>query len=521
MASDKKTTTVEETKVELKGAEAPKVINIEIPDEPKPRPEPKADGDLGAVRQGMSEAVPFIGRLLGKKEAPAAKPKKEESAEGGDAAAAKKVEDGKVADDRTAEAVLKVKPKKREEGKKEEPAPEEKLEPKQGMSVEQVAEVASAAAVKAIRSSQPAPEKKDAAKKSSTKEYPEEYRQNAQVFDYLSVAKPDQYGDIKERLVAFDQKHREYVSKWEEENPGEKFDADDEDHAEFYNKNFPDIDLDDVDEAEEEVQKAKFSAEAKRVAEEHVKPLRDQLERKEVEARVATVLPAIEKDEISLLKTVFEAVLPEGTDLKMDKESLRKTAEDFEMEAEIANEVATPAADLIGTYQLIANRIVPYNPKEPIHATLVESLERLERFIQSRPADERIRDGKRFVPLEKFVAMKPEEQQGFWAINHDEVVAWIAEEARQTAVKKWEKRKSQLDKYSSRNGGTVSVSVRKPTPQPEENGSSNPFSSSVVGPGGGDSGRGHVGYGEQVRSNPAQHGIGALMRSIGMVKVPK
>jgi len=520
-----------------KKAEKPGVIAYELKDEVPSKPGEEAKSkqpDVDDIRAQMAAGASFLGRVFkadkgsdhgGKakeekaKEEKAGEEKPKGEAGAGDGAAQTTEEAAaqpEFSDDDRAAAVLSVKPTKK--AKTKEPPRAEAP-----MSVKEATEVAARAAAEAVRDVVAPTAKKEEipAKKEEVEPeaYPDEYRDKAQIFDYLALSKPEKYKDLRTKLIAFDKKQADYISKWEEENSA-TFDPEDDAHAEFFDKNFPDIDSADIEAAKEAIDDARITLKAKKVAEKEMEPIKHRLEQERIHQAMAQVAPEIEAHEKSLIKEVFDLVAPDLGKWDPSQEKLAAVVAENEVEAEFVNAVVTPAADKLETYYRWLAGAEGYDERHPVHKALANTLMRLEKFIESRPSEEITRDGRTFATWEKINRLKPEDQQKFWGIGPNEVYQWIRSETLDQAKRGWEKRAKALDKYIQRKSGGVAASSAS---QGNAGGGSarKVLTANIVNAGEDGVGRGGIGLGNEPKSEQSGVGFSAFMRGLGFGKTAK
>lgn len=78
----------------------------------------------------------------------------------------------------------------------------------------------------------------------------------------------------------------------------------------------------------------------------------------------------------------------------------------------------------------IWNSAVEVDMNNPSHQWLMNFLQNKEAEIMAKPEAEQIRDGKRFVPISKFIEIEqanPKAAESFWTFKHDDVTRMIAE----------------------------------------------------------------------------------------------
>lgn len=502
---------------EKKGTDTkPGVIAVTI-EEPKTQHQKPPDVD--DVRAQLNAGAGFLGKVFGDKKRKETKEeeddKKDDKTEPEDERDHEKEEEARRSEeDARAAAVLDVKPAKVKKAQKQ-PKPE-------GFSIEDATRVASEAAAKAVREvTAPKPPKEESRQDQAPldSEYPEEYVDDARHFEYLAITKPDKYKNLKKQVLAFSKKQQDYISKWEEENQAE-YDPNDEAHDEFFERNFPDIDPADYEEAKKAIKKAEVAIETKKVVQEEVRPYKEALENERRKSVMAQLAPEIETHERGMIKAVFDVVAPELGEWDTTDQKLQEVVKENPLQSRFVNDVVTPAANMLQTYYRWMAGAEGYDERNPLHRALYASLDRLERFISSRPEDEITRDGKRFNRWDEIHKLPAEQRDGYWGIGPREVAQWLRSEVVNHARKRWENEAEALDKYVARKSGNGRVT--KSAQNGDEGGDRRRMLNTNIVTADDDSGGGgHVNLDAGGKAQPSTLGFSGFMRGLGFGKTGK
>lgn len=270
----------------------------------------------------------------------------------------------------------------------------------------------------------PPPEKKD--------EKPPEFDPKEQrlldACEFLEKEDP-KYKGLKDSMVAFWAKEQEYISNWEKENPGKTFNADDEDHRQFYSDNEPQVDPDDLENAKIEVRAnkivdLKLKGQNKTLGEENRK--------NRIQQALQTAQPKITGEVFGAISSLIEQSHPELAKLLkkdektgatyLDNESSEKMDEVDPVGKEILMEVAEPLSVVVREIEVMRTLGDDYraNPNNGVrmrrtegwifpHAEVLQLLNRVETALkEATEADPEstMRDGKRFTTLQELNTAK-------------------------------------------------------------------------------------------------------------------
>lgn len=124
-----------------------------------------------------------------------------------------------------------------------------------------------------------------------------------------------------------------------------------------------------------------------------------------------------EGDDISISQEVFD---------KVQSMPYHQAVEEFPQEAPI---IASTIAK-VREWTRIWNSVVEVDLKDPNHQWLMNFLQNKEAEMLSKPESYQVRDGKRFVPITKFIELEqtnPKAAAGCWTFQHKDVASMIAE----------------------------------------------------------------------------------------------
>jgi len=222
--------------------------------------------------------------------------------------------------------------------------------------------------------------------------------------DYEVVLKMEELGKAPkgtaEAFKAFAFKRYAYTAKWQENNPGKEWNAEDDEHEEFY-KSQPEIDEADFEEAKFELKVDKQVA--KRI-EAEVRPALQQITaEKELEAARPIIAENVGKRIVQAVTAVSDElgkILMVDGKVNLSKAQIDKLTETDPIAARvldpiIKNEVQPMIVAL--EMSLLPNQ-PPLNPqKNAVHAEIAKYVDKFEQQMMALPESQRVRDGRKFL----------------------------------------------------------------------------------------------------------------------------
>jgi hypothetical protein len=243
---------------------------------------------------------------------------------------------------------------------------------------------------------------------------PDEFKEKLQLFKTLEELYPRKYKGITEELINFDRATREYIEKWQEENPDEPFDPADDAHAEFFSKYYPEVDDDDR-------VKALYHLETRRISEQQqqhekvskvVNKLKDDLS-KEQKAFVPQFIGSIDQDAVKVFeKDGFKGLEEKYPDIALALNSAAANATPY-----LAAAVALTTPDLP---QDVLQNIPPQ-----VMQDVLGWIRDLDLKIKSLPPSQQVYNGKIYVPLDQINNVDPKYADRIWTLASNP--GWIRE----------------------------------------------------------------------------------------------
>lgn len=232
------------------------------------------------------------------------------------------------------------------------------------------------------------------------KEYPE---------DNTGIAKA--FAESVKKAVA-------YQKAWEAGNPGKKFDADDDEHEDFFKENEVDWDEDDYADV---VALLRAEQVAKRSTE-TLTPKLEEINRREqlrlAEPRVMAQQITAARGFWKELGDEYAKVLDEHGGIAMaEVERLRTEDPARAIAFETAQHVESFAAELhrLTLQDSEGKPLYPFNEKLPAHQFIAEFIANEEASMQALDPEQQLDDkGRRFATAEEYFAMTPARQKHYW-----------------------------------------------------------------------------------------------------------
>lgn len=224
------------------------------------------------------------------------------------------------------------------------------------------------------------------------------------VFEQMAKDNPDEYAGLPEKFEKFVSQESKYKSKWEKENPGERYNPDDEAHSEFYDKYGIEYDNDAYVDARVELKSSeKLDTFAKKQQEQQERARREQEIAQRAE-RMTADIPKLLAKEVT------------GQDVDLDA---------LESEDPVAAQFISMA--LRGANTLVSElTILAANPLKldvkgnETHAILMDRLAYYENQLGELPFSKTlIKEGgrqKEFATLNDFNRMSESDQAHYWTV---------------------------------------------------------------------------------------------------------
>lgn len=263
---------------------------------------------------------------------------------------------------------------------------------------------------------------------------PAKHQRKVAILEQMAADNPNRYGTIVTDFKRSIARVEEYQAQWERQNPGKKFDAEDEEHDAFFKVNDIDYDEDDYHEAIATL-KIKPLAEVAKKAEKLEGELADV--RKQEKARALE--PAIAHARTAGAAAMVRAIDPKILEHAKTPETLQAYIEANPDEADIVLGHAQMAGDLLaeGVRLLEGGEL---KPDAPLTKDFFTVKNEIESAIKQQPADEQLDErGRRFLTWQEWIdisAKDPQASNRYWILGKEELAKLIPAEAAKIAKEK-------------------------------------------------------------------------------------
>lgn len=343
------------------------------------------------------------------------------------------------------------------------------------MTPEEIAELSARTAAEVLRGNQPpAPE---------PEELPSEIAANVHIYKELEKINP-KYKGVAKKIVEFQKAEVARADAWEAAHPGESYNAEAPEHAQWYAKNEIKIDPDDWDEA-------KFEVRYQKRMERDVQPKLKEAEQVVSQMKAA---PAAEQAIGRFTADLLSAVDPEVRDFT--PAALNTWAESNPIESDIVQQVHAATAPVVKAASLLWDGAAEFNEKNPQHIEARNWFNELESQLSIQPVNDE--HGRVWVPVAKFAQMTPQQQAKHFTTTKSGLIKFISAVSAEQVKKVAKERKEFAEKYAQRLGykkadaGSITPQPNQPVPAPHipspsiSGGSATPPAHGVAPNGGGD-----------------------------------
>ncbi len=198
-----------------------------------------------------------------------------------------------------------------------------------------------------------------------------------------------------------------------------------EDYEEFIKKNEPKISNAERRKIERDMITQAATAKAREEVSKEFEPVVRELN----EMKTAPTIKAVADEARAIMTKKASdddiAIDPEVFD-KIQSMPYSQAVEEYPNEAPIVASTVSKVRE----WTRIWNSAVEVDMKNPNHQWLMNFLQNKEAEVMAKPEADQVRDGKRFVPISKFIELEqtnPKAAAATWTFKHDDVVRMIAE----------------------------------------------------------------------------------------------
>lgn len=420
--------------------EAPPKESAATPSTPPPpasKPAPPED----KVREAIKGDQNFWERLLPKKSPEEKKGKKDEKPEEDQEPEADKPGESADKPGDKKSAAAEEKPKKRV-ARKEAPAPE--LDPRE--LIEASSAAGARAAIEALKPKVELPKSAPLTPDQFAQNLPEDWAEDAETYLEMSRIMPDKYAELPRKLMDYAKIEEQYISKWQREHPGERFDPEADEHEAWYDENTPDFDTKDFKKAERSIIRREVASEI----EGEFKP---QIEELKASRKAQEVQPVIVKESMTALAEILAGVKEDYAELAGKPEELSKLQETDPVGAEVAAQVAERTLPLVRAAIALHTGTESYNQHNPAHGEVYQLILQAEERLARIPPSERLDpENRQFLRREEYVKLSKHEQARYWYIGQPEILEIINGRARALSEKLYQTEQKKLESWAKARG---------------------------------------------------------------------
>lgn len=348
-------------------------------------------------------------------------------------------------------AIAEVTEKKEEttEEKKEAPAkkPTLKPTPKKEVDLEKLVKSTVEATAKAVR----AEPKEKAEKAESPKENVPKRRQS----EWAAIVKAEENGAThKGASTAAAEVFRaedDYIHKWEQENPGKRFNAKASEHDDWYERHLPEW-IEEASEAGESVtaQEAMEKKLLAKIEKEKIEPLQQKLSQAELRDKQREVESQVPQHIANSIGMAINAINPELLKEGSKIDESDPVAHDVLLR--IGPEIADQTHEAL---MLFATEGRTYDAKNTLHQRIISTAEEMEKDIADHSDTEKTDpQGRTFVTRSEWNEMNSAEQNKHWIVNGPLVAMKLASESAGKAKKLYEDESAKMERMAKARGWT-------------------------------------------------------------------
>lgn len=304
----------------------------------------------------------------------------------------------------------------------EPPTPKPRKRASEAEITERAAAAAAEAATRAVSQMAPKQETKTELEKPPEDSLTPAERKQFEVYRELESWKPEAYKGVTARYLKSLTEIQDYVKTWAKENPGVKFDPNDEQHNEFFERIEPPVDEDDWDDAKANIRAREISAQT-------VKPLNDKLQQMEQERARAMLEPVVQQKTLQGVHMLINEFDPAIAAEIVKPDGLKELQEKDPITVSILNHIAGVVGALVAEVVRLhdVNGGVQYDPANQTHKEIADFILGQEARIQKLSPADRIRDGKRFITRFDYRNLPPAEKSAYWFLDQDDITYLLAQ----------------------------------------------------------------------------------------------
>jgi hypothetical protein len=352
------------------------------------------------------------------------------------------------------------------------PKPKAKAPQKPALDETRMAEIAAEAGARAstetISRIDAAKEKAKTEKPAEDFKPPKEYAEQYAAFKVMAKAKPDKYGSLTEEFKSFVKEEESYIKQWKRDHPGETWNGEDEQHNEFYLRATPLYDDADFRRAEINLELGETKKEIRREALEEVEPKLKKLDEMERNETLREIQPVIATAERDAMGSILKAIDP-AYDKFIDPAELVKLKDEDPVAFDIALAVASDAVPFVAEVTRLwkSKGAVKAQENNPLHQYIHNYATSMMYLIKKLPAEDQLRDGKKFATWNEFNAMAPAQQANYWIVSDQDLIERKLLDAQTIAKERVASEDKKLSSWAKRKG-LSNGNANNPAPKPAQ-----------------------------------------------------
>lgn len=284
----------------------------------------------------------------------------------------------------------------------------------------------------------------------------------------LEMSQSDsKYKDTPKEFLGYVKEFNKYKDRWENAHPGEEFDMEGEEHADFFAKHEPDFNDADFRRAETRMEYKKIHGKERQEMEERIR-------KAELKATLPQVHLEADKKSSQVVSSYQLEVLPKDGNAPID---LVKLKESDPLTHDIIVAHGKRLGELVGEIHKIAQLGADYfNSSNPLHQNIVQFIGEHERQIKSLPITQQVFEGKMFASIGEYTRMNQTEQAKHWTLEEDDFVDlagnYFKRLTQETVNAEKERLKLFAERYgytpkSTQNGNSSSSNTHVPPAKPQ------------------------------------------------------
>lgn len=271
----------------------------------------------------------------------------------------------------------------------------------------------------------------------------------------LEELEPKKFKGLEEKARKFWGKggqEDQYIADWKKANPGQQFDSEAAEHAEFYDKNEPFVTDHERKAAQRHIGAKIATSKAEEAARKVTEPVQRQIAR---ERAVKAAEPQQSQWEQDLIKSAVETADPESKGIDVSK-----LADEHPLLHGVVTQLHETVKPALAELFALKNG-APYDAQNPVHTTLMAVAEQLEGQILQQPEADRelpilgaggkVVGYKTFLPMRQFHGLSKVKQAEHWTVNEDTILSAIQNDVRSATVANFRAEAEKIAKY----GGSV------------------------------------------------------------------